>query len=621
VEEVVLCVPRVVSSGSGLEDASRGNRRERTVSGGGRSYKDAEVESAIDMGRLSDELGEERECGDDQSLQSLESVEESGEDESLKEDEDEVETTLESEAEKKRRYMKDNLAKLDALSADLANFNELLKNGVGMPSRSGAGLVHGLPSGRAADRLKVPSLTPPTNLGLKHARSCGMLEVQTDEPPPKNAVLRMPSVDGLLAADVKNVPSASSISTRKVNPTKTSVKDKIRLFSELSTDEHLSLNKAGSRSPPCSPLTPNSDSPIPNSASAGSRFSTSSSATAVAPSLRSTATTKIRGTLPFAPPPSSYARSFTLSTGSTTTPTPPTFYGRSITGRTLSTMSSMSSISMPGSRNRTTSLKIGGNGNALRSPISAVSLKSTGQTRSLKIVTGGVTTTQDQTREPVIAVNGGEEDVTKSKRASTSAASGKSIGSTHTNSVTSSLFNVKRASSGSTRSTSSSNSSCSPTPTATSPPLLAGFPVAAIVGDEQDLDVYSPVSPSYDSSPMPTPLASSFPSPPPLLPTFSTDIAARRPSPNFMDSRKPSAYRPPSTALSVTSKASHASSTKTVVPGDYQVALNLIALHTSVPDEDDELLAIDVVAASSDDESMLSGTYYSARSSFDSPSM
>jgi len=88
-----------------------------------------------------------------------------------------------------------------------------------------------------------------------------------------------------------------------------------------------------------------------------------------------------------------------------------------------------------------------------------------------------------------------------------------------------------------------------------------------------------------------------------------------------MDSRKPSAYRPPSTALSVTSKASHASSTKTVVPGDYQVALNSIALHTSVPDEDDELLAIDVVAASSDDESMLSGTYYSARSSFDSPSM
>jgi len=67
--------------------------------------------------------------------------------------------------------------------------------------------------------------------------------------------------------------------------------------------------------------------------------------------------------------------------------------------------------------------------------------------------------------------------------------------------------------------------------------------------------------------------------------------------------------------------ASHASSTKTVVPGDYQVALNSIAPHTSVPDEDDELLATDVVAASSDDESMLSGTYYSARSSFDSPSM
>ncbi len=135
VEQVVISVPRVVTTGSGIERASRSRsmstRRQPTV------FESEEDEGELDVFGATDTLANE------------------------------------------------NLAKLDALSADLARFNELLRQG-------GAQL-------RRGNEGSASLLVPPSGRGLKHARSCGVLEV--DEPPPKNAILRTASFGNLLVAE------------------------------------------------------------------------------------------------------------------------------------------------------------------------------------------------------------------------------------------------------------------------------------------------------------------------------------------------------------------------------------------------------------------------------------
>ncbi|KJA21942.1 hypothetical protein HYPSUDRAFT_41554 [Hypholoma sublateritium FD-334 SS-4] len=132
VEQVVISVPRVVTAGSGIERASRSRstsaRRQPTVF-------ESEEEDGVFGGTSA--------------------------------------------------LANENLAKLDALSADLARFNELLRQG-------GAQL-------RRGNEGSASLLVPPTSRGLKHARSCGVLEV--DEPPPKNAILRTASFGDLLGAE------------------------------------------------------------------------------------------------------------------------------------------------------------------------------------------------------------------------------------------------------------------------------------------------------------------------------------------------------------------------------------------------------------------------------------
>ena len=135
VEQVVISVPRVVTNGSGIERASRSRstntRRQPTV------FEPEEDEEEPDVFGATNTLANE------------------------------------------------NLAKLDALSADLARFNELLRQG-------GAQL-------RRGNEGSASLLVPPIGRGLKHARSCGVLEV--DEPPPKNAILRTASFGNLLVAE------------------------------------------------------------------------------------------------------------------------------------------------------------------------------------------------------------------------------------------------------------------------------------------------------------------------------------------------------------------------------------------------------------------------------------
>ncbi|PPQ63548.1 hypothetical protein CVT24_004778 [Panaeolus cyanescens] len=83
-----------------------------------------------------------------------------------------------------------NLAKLDALSADLKRFNELLRGGL-PTSRKGDVNLRSVSSHKG---LQIPDLNPPSSpTRLKHVRSCepfGSIEPVESQSPPKNAVLR-----------------------------------------------------------------------------------------------------------------------------------------------------------------------------------------------------------------------------------------------------------------------------------------------------------------------------------------------------------------------------------------------------------------------------------------------
>ncbi|PPQ98082.1 hypothetical protein CVT26_003309, partial [Gymnopilus dilepis] len=160
VGEIVLCVPRVVSSGSGIEDVVMD--RSTTPSSSlhmGEGHQDRraeEIEVQPEFGAEGDPMMEHKE--------------------------------------RVKANAKANLAKLDALSADLARFNEMLRHS-GVSSSSSSFSSSPYSTSSSSSPSSMPQLST-KDQSLRHAKSCGVLEV--DEPPPRNAVLRMPSVEVFL---------------------------------------------------------------------------------------------------------------------------------------------------------------------------------------------------------------------------------------------------------------------------------------------------------------------------------------------------------------------------------------------------------------------------------------
>ncbi|KDR68758.1 hypothetical protein GALMADRAFT_256596 [Galerina marginata CBS 339.88] len=259
VEEIVLCVPRVVSSGSGMEDAVNSMHRIKSTT---RTRKESGMwerqrsRSQIARDPVQVEEVEETTQDDAQVGETQEQQREEGSDE-------DSEGPF-SAKERVKANARENLAKLDELSADLARFNEMLRSG-------GARLGRG-PSTGGSHRQRLHSLQPPPTSPLRHSRSFGVLEV--DEPPPKNAVLRMPSVEVFL----KDVDADAT---------------------GLDKEEEEVVTGAV-------PATVFSAPTAPTRTNRLSGVSMSSSTSLTSTQAQTTTTTKIRAPLPFAPPPSAF---------------------------------------------------------------------------------------------------------------------------------------------------------------------------------------------------------------------------------------------------------------------------------------------------------------------------
>lgn len=218
VEEIVLCVPRVVTQGSGsrsMKTRSKASLRSLVIPSGiltererQRGYKPKSKPKLKDgaAARVAFDVDADADGNDD---------------------DDKAQPN-------RNRKRSSNLVKLDALSADLARFNEMLRSASASASGSGgvgghfhhhsissidSGFLHGAPGvggagvvygsvnvnvdGGAKSKPNADATVPVgakrQQQQLKHTRSHGILEV--DEPPPPHAILRVPSLGDLFLGE------------------------------------------------------------------------------------------------------------------------------------------------------------------------------------------------------------------------------------------------------------------------------------------------------------------------------------------------------------------------------------------------------------------------------------
>ena len=398
VEEIVLCVPRLVTHASGSGSGSGSTNPRSRVSSSSRTV--------MPTGVLSERGWKSKpKFKDGVAPRVAFDV-----DVDVNDDNDPADTHhLEAPSRQPNRTRKrsSNLAKLDALSADLARFNEMLRSASASSAGAGvaghfhhhsssttstidSGFLHGAPGvggggvvcggvnvnvgGGAKPNANVNATFPMSakrqhQQQLKHTRSYGVIEV--DEPPPPNAILRVPSVgdlfldaEGAGARSRANSKASAKVRVRSDSKARVKVgkevveyvKDNVSATPEeedASSRERVSMGSivssassspmsATSRilsSPFDAPLTPTSPSPTmptlvaapPKRTSVQSFASLNSQRSrASLSSLSSTASgstqpppTKIRPPLPFAPPPvafGGYAATAGRSPTSTSTP-------------------------------------------------------------------------------------------------------------------------------------------------------------------------------------------------------------------------------------------------------------------------------------------------------------
>jgi len=364
VEEIVLCVPRLVTHGSASRTSTTPmlTDRERGCKPKSKSkpkFKDgAAARVAFDVDVNDDEYDDDDGPADAHHLEA---------------------PNRQPNRTKKRSS---KLAKLDALSADLARFNEMLRSASASSAGAGvaghfhhhssstsstidSGFLHGAPgvgSGVVCGGVNVnvgggakpnANATAPMSAKrqhqqqqLKHTRSYGILEV--DEPPPPHAILRVPSVGDLFldaegSGARSRVDSKATARVRVRSDSKARVKagkevveyvkddvsvtpeeedatsrERVSMGSIVSSASSMSATSRMSPNPFDAPLTPTSPSPTtptlvaapPTRTSVQSFASLNSQRSrASLSSLSSTASgstqpppTKIRPPLPFAPP-------------------------------------------------------------------------------------------------------------------------------------------------------------------------------------------------------------------------------------------------------------------------------------------------------------------------------
>ncbi|KAF8972527.1 hypothetical protein BDZ97DRAFT_838989 [Flammula alnicola] len=586
VEQVILCVPRVVTNGSGIESATRSRSQSRT--------------------RTKSMFEEEK-----------------------------LERDHKPRAKAKAKA-EANLAKLDTLSSDLARFNEMLRtggsrlglgHGRGMMDEQGPNaeaLLRGGPGVSAgAEKLSIPTQS---RTGLKHARSFGVLEV--DEPPPKNAVLRMPSVGDLLGAGGRtrlrtksamsavdparatilaiDVPSTQDVQTL---PRTWKPMDKPEDKAQVLQTSSLPPSLAGSRSRATSGVLSSSMSRTSGLSNNGNGNSASSSTMPVA-----TTTTKIRGPLPFAPP-----AAFAYKKVKAEAVEKSEDFGSAGNGKGRPGLAAGSALNVKSSKSAP-SLRVR---NVPPAPLKVVMRP----------------TSPPVSADPVVISDAESSDISATQLAASPSA----------NSKIQSRSSISSASSISTSSSVTTPTqiaplllsiSSSPSPSATSPPSNRRVSISSVSsttssGSSSSLTPTS--SPVSSPSSQPTTRASSFPSSSssPLMTSSSGEgLGARPAAPNATVTKKDSVkigmkYQPPSTASSTSSKGSDTSvgSTKTVVPTVEQRIRQLRQLGVDAIAIRDAGIAASVKAVGvkekaketeMDTESLCSGTYYSARSSFSS---
>ncbi|KAF9527096.1 hypothetical protein CPB83DRAFT_895527 [Crepidotus variabilis] len=511
ISHIVLPVPRVVSSGSGLENASH------TMEENPRKWKGRKLSDGMDS--IINAAGDaESGLWDSSSMRTTETLteeDESQENVGMSED-GQVDETFPVSEPSNGAY---NLARLDALSADLRKFNDLLRDGAGtMKTQSSATYL-----GASPNRMS----------NLKHTKSCGMLphDLETSS--------SLPFTTEENSTYQKLQEAASLERSRSTTVNVQEMRGSADLSPRVSISSQTMINPNTTSSPPSArcrvslPYAPGSSNPILHSSSKPAGRTTSLS-------ISSNMSADVTCTHP---PPSAFGRTLgrTLSLTSSVTSTAP----RSILPST--TTSNILLASMVPDEVVGSGLRVGGNGRviSLKKPTSSTQSKAV-LLPPLKIAAPSLPAVEpaqdaDQS-EHETDIQRGQEVVVETK--STSAASSPSSAQTFYTSFSSQskrpLSPSSTWSNGNSEETTSTqtlsevaanlrSSSSTPTPTATSPPVLT-LCTSPSIHDHQGVypsenDLYTP---TYDT---PTPLASSFPTPPPFPPTFEDNLSI------FQDSR------------------------------------------------------------------------------------
>ncbi|KAF8170398.1 hypothetical protein BJ912DRAFT_150607 [Pholiota molesta] len=417
----------------------------------------------------------------------------------------------------------ENLAKLSTLSADLARFNEMLRAGGSRLRQAHArrGGAHearqrGVESEADAfwhvgDGARAGGKG--TRSALKHARSVGVL----DEAPPKNTILRMASVGDLLSGDSDHATAKAKTTTKAVlhdfglatgpsilpalvDNSPTLPQPDAPIVTQQEPDQGASTNtKRPSSSDSNAPtITPSLARTTWRDVS-GNSGSSSSTVTATPANT----STKIRATLPFAPPPSAFVHKATakveVANGTV---------GNSVAEGVVPAQK-RPGLASGSALNKKSSHTLSRSPSSLKTEIKAVEPVAI-ENSSQGSKSEGTAAHQDDTAEP-------SSQITQSRISFSSTSSGSTASPVATPTqasvplppltiCTSALPSPSRPRRQSTSSTSSQDtmqSSASLTPT---------------------------LSPAYDSSTLPTPLASSFPVPPttnPMVSSFGDALRVR----------------------------------------------------------------------------------------------
>lgn len=576
-EHIQFSVPRLVSKGSGIESATWGSEIiDDTVKKRRRRFSDG-LESLMAMAGVSVRMGVDSDGAsvcvvDGQSLHTTNGEEGDGDERTTEEGE-----TLEA------TNTKENFARLDALSADLKRFNELLKEGIDATKRSP---VLSPVAVCSPDTLKKA-------MDLKQARSCGILSSQTEvQQVPVDPFRVQQIIDGLRISSPDPV-SAMPVSSADIKKTL--------------------LEYPLSSSGPSNTISPS----VPTSS--------------IGPSSNTPAT-RIRPPLPFAPlshsslsvGPSTYVAHLLNAhgrptTGRTMSMSIPALTKPSLPSTTVSNISSAIPVGVVGS-----GLKVGGNGRVISLSGSASSPPPLLIGTASRNVTGANANTEKRAAIVVTPDDDGEgeniglqsnadmDPKRNSVSSSTSAESFFTSFSTCSQASTPPPNNCRLPFSSSDRGSNSDPST---------PKGTLGYGLTIIATSATSIangagmspnpltDVYTP-----SSSAMPTPLASSFPAPPPLPASYaclgdSLNIVNRILAAATMDQDLMTSHEycsPMTTASSSSSRLSCASnvSVATIVPSSEQIIHGL-----------EKLVSYD--ASGRLKSEMDTESFYSARSSFD----